>query len=105
MQILEYNIPRRQYTEFSNNLQSRLPLQWLARPFPITNVLFDPNDENIILMHDDSTIYIINKNKEMPEKSKKIPRRENGDTTEDSSSGSLAQMQHLFQAVKKYKVK
>ncbi|XP_053978260.1 U3 small nucleolar RNA-associated protein 4 homolog isoform X2 [Hylaeus volcanicus] len=101
--IVEYNILQRQYTKFSNNLQSRLPKQWLARSFPITNIIFDPRNENIIIMHDDSTVYVINKSNELPEKEAKIPRRENGDFTEDSSSVLSSQSQQAFQVLKKYK--
>ncbi|XP_076637416.1 UTP4 small subunit processome component l(3)72Dn [Colletes latitarsis] len=101
--IIEYNILQRQYTKFSNNLQSRLPKQWLARSFPITNIIFDPRNENIIIMHDDSTVYVINKSNELPEKEAKIPKRENGDITEDSSSVLSSQSQQTFQVLKKYK--
>ncbi|XP_076684904.1 UTP4 small subunit processome component l(3)72Dn isoform X2 [Andrena cerasifolii] len=101
--IVEYNILQRQYTKFSNNLQSRLPKQWLARPFPITNIIFDPRNEDIIIMHDDSTVYVINKSNELPEKEAKIPRRENGDFTEDSNSVLSSQSQQAFQVLKKYK--
>lgn len=103
-QIVEYNILTKDYTEFSNNLQNRLSKQWLARPFPITNIIFDPRNENIIIMQDDSSIYIINKNSEPSEKETKIPRRENGESAEDSNSISSSQSQHTFQVIKKYKV-
>ncbi|KZC09523.1 PREDICTED: cirhin [Dufourea novaeangliae] len=101
--IVEYNIQQRQYTNFSNNLQSRLPKQWLARSFPITNIIFDPRNENIIIMHDDSTVYVINKSNELPEKEAKIPKRENGEITEDSNSILSSQSQQAFQVLKKYK--
>ncbi|KAG7200412.1 hypothetical protein KM043_017865 [Ampulex compressa] len=101
--IIEYNIPRKQYTQFSNNLQSRLPKQWLARQFPIANIIFDPHNENIIIMHDDSSVYVINKAFELPEKEAKITKRDNGDVTEDSNSALSLQSQHAFQVVKKYK--
>ena len=101
--IVEYNILQRQYTKFSNNLQSRLPKQWLARSFPITNIIFDPRNDDIIIMHDDSTVYVINKSNELPEKEAKIPRRENGDFTEDSNSVLSSQSQQAFQVLKKYK--
>ncbi|XP_014474732.1 PREDICTED: cirhin [Dinoponera quadriceps] len=105
--IVEYNIPRRQYTEFSNNLQSRLPKQWLARQYPIMNIIFDPHNENIIIMQDDSGMYVINKNSESPpeKERKKILRRENGECTEDSNSMSMSswQVQHAFRVIKKYK--
>ncbi|EFN63445.1 Cirhin [Camponotus floridanus] len=101
--IIEYNIPTRQYTMFSNSLQNYLPKHWLARPFPITNIIFDPHNENIIIMQDDSSVYVINKNSELPEKEAKIPKRENGENTEDSNSISSSQSQHAFQVAKKYK--
>ncbi|EZA58210.1 U3 small nucleolar RNA-associated protein 4 homolog isoform X1 [Ooceraea biroi] len=101
--IVEYNLPRRQYTEFSNTLQSRIPKQWLARPFPITNVIFDPGNENIIIMQDDSSVYVINKVGELSERAAKLSRRENGESAEDSNSVSSSQYQHAFQVAKKYK--
>ncbi|XP_067207105.1 U3 small nucleolar RNA-associated protein 4 homolog isoform X2 [Linepithema humile] len=101
--IVEYNIPRRQYTEFSNNLQNRLSKQWLARPFPIINIIFDPHNENVIIMQDDSSVYIINKINDLPEKEAKILKRENGENTEDSNSILSSQFQHAFQVTKKYK--
>lgn len=55
-------------------------------------------------MHDDSTVYIINKANELPEKEAKIPKCENGDITEDSSSALSLQSQHAFKVAKKYKV-
>lgn len=106
-QIVEYDISRRRYTNFSNDLQSRLPKQWLARPFPITNIIFDPRNKNIIIMQDDTNMYVIDKNNELPpEKEAKIPRRENGENTngEDSNSLSSSQAQHAFRIAKKYKV-
>lgn len=102
--IIEYNIPTKRYTEFSNNLQNRLSKQWLARPFPITNIIFDPRNENIIIMQDDTSVYIINKNSELSEKETKIFKRENGESAaEDSNSISSSQSQHTFQVAKKYK--
>lgn len=103
-QVVEYNILTKRYTEFSNNLQSRLSKQWLARPFPITNIIFDPRNENIIIMQDDSSVYIINKNSELLDRETKISKRENGESAEDSNSISSSQSQHTFQVAKKYKV-
>ncbi|XP_015588039.1 U3 small nucleolar RNA-associated protein 4 homolog [Cephus cinctus] len=101
--IIEYNISKRMYTQFSNNLEGHLPKQWLTRPFPITNVTFDPNNENVIIVHDDTTVYVINKNKELPESESKIPRLENGDSVEGNNSGLGSQSQHAFHVAKKYK--
>lgn len=104
LQIIEYSIPRRKYTEFSKNLQGRLPTQWLARSFPITNISFDENNENIIIVHDDTTVFVINKCSDLPNSSAKIPKLENGDCREESSTGSSSHSQHAIQVVKKYKV-
>ena len=101
--IVEYNILQLQFTKFSNSLQSRLPKQWLARPFPITNIIFDPRNENIIIMHDDSTVYVIDKLNEFSEKYVKMPKRENGDITEDGNSIIGSYSQQAFQVLKKYK--
>lgn len=68
------------------------------------NIIFDPRNENIIILHDDSTVYVINKSNELPEKEAKIPKRENGEITEDSSSMLSSQSQQTFQVLKKYKV-
>lgn len=55
-------------------------------------------------MQDDSGVYVINKNSELPERETKIPRRENVESTEDSNSFSSSQSQHAFRVIKKYKV-
>lgn len=103
LKVVEYNLMRRQYTEFSNQLQSRIPSQWLARPYPITNITFDEGNDNIIILHDDTTVYVINKNKDCTERSMKIQKSNH--TEDDSNSVSSFHEQHNFQVVKKYKVK
>lgn len=55
-------------------------------------------------MQDDSSVYVINKNSELLDKEAKIPKRENGESAEDSNSISSLQSQHTFQIAKKYKV-
>lgn len=53
-------------------------------------------------MHDDSTVYVIDKLNEFSEKESKILKRENDDTTEDNNS--VINSQQVFQVLKKYKV-
>lgn len=53
-------------------------------------------------MHDDSTVYVIDKLNEFSEKEAKILKRENGDNTEDNNS--VINSQQVFQVLKKYKV-
>lgn len=54
-------------------------------------------------MHDDSTVYVIDKLNDFLEKDTKIVKRENGDMTEDNFSLS-SHFQPTFQVLKKYKV-
>jgi len=69
------------------------------------NILYDPGNENIIIMQDDSSIYIINKVGQLPEeKLAKIAKRENGSSAEDSNSISNSNSHYKFKIVKKYKV-
>lgn len=60
---MEYSLCGRKYTAFSRGLESHHPVQWLSRSFAVNNVIFDPNNEEIIILQDDNTIWVINKNK------------------------------------------
>lgn len=62
-QVVEYALDKRKYTKFSRNLSENHPKQWLSRGFPVINVTFDPLNSNVIIMHDDSTICVIDKKK------------------------------------------
>ncbi|XP_014231518.1 U3 small nucleolar RNA-associated protein 4 homolog [Trichogramma pretiosum] len=99
--ILEYSIPRRKFTDFSNNLQGRLPNQWLARHFPITHIIFDENNDNVIIFHDSTTVFVVNKVSDLPNANAKIPKLESLDKEE--STGSNPNSKHALQVVKKYK--
>ncbi|KAJ8946719.1 hypothetical protein NQ318_020813 [Aromia moschata] len=61
--IIEYDIKKRQYTEFSRHLEAHLPEQWKSRSYPIRNITFDPRVDHIIIFQDDSNIIVINKEK------------------------------------------
>ncbi|XP_011497017.1 PREDICTED: cirhin [Ceratosolen solmsi marchali] len=100
--IIEYNIPTRRYTKFSNNLQDILPAQWLARRFPITNIVFDQSNENIIVMHDDTTVFVINKFTDIPNSTAKILKLQNGNSKEENNISSKLKSQYI-QVIKKYK--
>ncbi|KAG8034811.1 hypothetical protein G9C98_007887 [Cotesia typhae] len=101
--IIEYNLSRRLFTEFSMNLQSKLPSHWLARHFPITNVTFDPNNESVVILHDDTTVYALHKNRDFQTMDKANKVRKLGEDDSRSSSGSSSQTQSVFQVIKKYK--
>lgn len=105
--IMEYSLKKRKYTKFSKGLQDQLPKQWLSRSFPVQNITFDERNDNIIILHDDNTIFVINKEKEFPEVEAKIPRlgpfiEEN--STENSNQHPFSRTpQHAFHVIKKYK--
>ncbi|KAK0163552.1 hypothetical protein PV327_007222 [Microctonus hyperodae] len=95
--IIEYNITMKQYTEFSNNLQKRISTHWLSRPFPVTNITFDPNNENIIICHDNSTVYVIHKDTELIPDNKPLKLRKHSNGEDENYS------ENVMKVVKKYK--
>lgn len=50
---------RRHITSFSKHFD---PIEWFSRKHPIQHIVFDPRNPDIILLNDDNTICIINKN-------------------------------------------
>ncbi|XP_014284862.1 U3 small nucleolar RNA-associated protein 4 homolog [Halyomorpha halys] len=105
--IMEYSLRKRKYTKFSKILQDQHPKQWLNRHFPVHNLTFDERNENIIILHDDSTILVIDKDKELPEVESKIPRLGtyiDDNTLENSNQHPFSNTpQHAFHVIKKYK--
>ncbi len=61
--IVEYDVPHRQYTTFSKKLSEHLPTQWLNRSCAVRHITFDRRHPDVIMLHDDSVIYTIDKNK------------------------------------------
>ncbi|PSN57688.1 hypothetical protein C0J52_00311 [Blattella germanica] len=104
--IIEYNLSQRKYTDFSRGLEQRHPTQWLSRSYTVNNITFDPHKDDVILLHDDNTICVINKTKKLPLKEAKIPRIGSPHTTSDSLDGSHPRTftpQNAFHVIKKYK--
>lgn len=61
--IIEYDVTDRKYTTFSKKLSEHLPTQWLSRSCAVRHITFDPRHPDVIILHDDSVIYTIDKNK------------------------------------------
>lgn len=57
---MEYNVRKRHFTQFSRQFENS---EWKSRSYPIRNITFDPRVENIIILHDDSSIIIVDKEK------------------------------------------
>ncbi|XP_034249817.1 U3 small nucleolar RNA-associated protein 4 homolog [Thrips palmi] len=105
--IVEYSIQDKKLTDFSRKLQHKLPNEWMARPFPVLNVCYDPRDSNKIIMHDDSTICVLDKLKKMAHPSAKIPRldltlKKYGAKEEGTHPGTSS-ADHTFRLIKCYK--
>ncbi|KAG8285601.1 U3 small nucleolar RNA-associated protein 4 [Homalodisca vitripennis] len=108
--IVEFALDKRKYTKFSRKLSGSHPKQWLARSFPVSNIVFDPSNSNVILMHDDSNICVIDKFKNLPSPEAKIPRLVSSHSHPVPDSGDNSNQyppsdtpQHAFHVVKKYK--
>ncbi|XP_074029648.1 UTP4 small subunit processome component l(3)72Dn [Leptinotarsa decemlineata] len=85
--IIEYDIRKKQLTQFS-----RQQNEVKSRGYPFRNITFDPRAEHIIILHDDSSITIINKQKNSAENKSKIAKVDGSEKSELS-----------IQTVKKYK--
>uniref|UniRef100_A0A1B6CBI0 Anaphase-promoting complex subunit 4-like WD40 domain-containing protein n=2 Tax=Clastoptera arizonana TaxID=38151 RepID=A0A1B6CBI0_9HEMI len=103
--IVEYDLSKKRYTKFSRQLNENHPKQWLTRSFTVTNITFDPMKKDLIILNDDSTICIINKDKELPNTEAKIPRLDTShDSSENSNQYPLSRTpQYAFHVIKKYK--
>ncbi|XP_069701427.1 U3 small nucleolar RNA-associated protein 4 homolog isoform X2 [Periplaneta americana] len=106
--IVEYSLSSRKYTSFSRGLDNRHPVQWLSRNYAVNNILFDSSNQSIIMLQDDNTICVINKNKELPLVEAKIPRIGSPKSMSDSMDSShvhprITDPQHAFHVIKKYK--
>lgn len=94
--VVEVDINSAKYTTFSSQLASRLPRAWLSRRTAVTEVTYMGDNTDLILLHDDSTLAVIDKEKDMPEPHAKLmytdPRSTPDSTSETVSSyaGSLS---------------
>ena len=65
VQIVEYDVECKQFTAFSRKLSSKLPSQWINRSSTVRHITFDPRHPDVVILHDDSVICTINKNRVM----------------------------------------
>ncbi|EFN88628.1 U3 small nucleolar RNA-associated protein 4 homolog [Harpegnathos saltator] len=101
--IVEYNIPNAKFTIISDNLRKNLKKQWFARQYPIINIMFDPHEEDIIIMQDESCIYVVEKISEPEQKKPKLAMCKKGKFTGKTSSPASWQTNYGFRIIKKYK--
>nr|CAI5842239.1 unnamed protein product [Callosobruchus analis] len=66
--IVEYDVKKRQYTPFTEKLSNS---DFKSKFYPVKNITFVPRVNSIIIFHDDSNIYIVNKGTGLVERRKK----------------------------------
>jgi len=88
--LVECDIRTAKLTEFSNSLAGRLPREWISRKTPITNIRFVSSDPDLIILHDDNTLAVIDKDKDLPEPHSKIFISDPRFTPEGSQDGSVS---------------
>lgn len=60
-QIVEFNIKRKEYTDFSEQLLLNPPKELTNRSFPINSITFDASRNDSMIFSDDNTICVLTK--------------------------------------------
>jgi len=84
--VMEVSLATARYTPFSQSLASQLPRGWLSRRTAVTGVTYVKEKPDLILMHDDNTIAVLDKEKDMPEPSAKLVYNDPRSTPSDDQS-------------------
>lgn len=61
LQIVEYNLNKREYTDFSEQLLLNPPKELIDRLFPINCITFDASRNDSMIFSDDNTICVLTK--------------------------------------------
>ncbi|XP_023224125.1 U3 small nucleolar RNA-associated protein 4 homolog isoform X1 [Centruroides sculpturatus] len=91
--FIEYSLEAMEYTRLSKRYHL-LEMQGVDSHSSITGVLFVPNNENLILLYDDSQIYVINKTESMKETSKRHCNKEK--ETKEASLTIIKRHKHML---------
>lgn len=84
--IMEVSLTTARYTQFSTTLDGKLPRGWMARNTSITGVTHIRGNTDLILLHDDSTLAVLDKDKDLPEPHAKLLYSDPRSTPSDSLS-------------------
>jgi len=60
-QVVEYNLSKREFTDFSEQLFLNPPAELINRSFPINCITFDASRNDSIIFSDDNTICVLTK--------------------------------------------
>lgn len=61
LQVVEFNLNKKEYTDFSERLLSNPPQELINRSFPINCITFDASRNDSIIFSDDNTICVLTK--------------------------------------------
>ncbi|XP_075432608.1 LOW QUALITY PROTEIN: U3 small nucleolar RNA-associated protein 4 homolog [Ascaphus truei] len=99
-QLLEFNIARRQYTDWSRKVQNQgLHRDWLERDTPITGITFNPLRPEDILLHDTFMFCVLDKTLPLPGDETPLLNQKMLRQLSESARRSQA---HSFKITKKY---
>lgn len=104
--VLEYSLSEKQYTKFSGNLNATSRKQWLSRAYPVRGITFDLENPQVMILYDDVTMHVINKDKVMPNSGAKIPRLDSSHSDSMDSFPSnprVSEPETALHVIKKYK--
>lgn len=62
-QIIEFDLRSKQFTKFSRNLPKTNVNKSMHKLYPIRNVSFDPSKQQLLILQDDTSLIVINKEK------------------------------------------
>ncbi|XP_077300412.1 UTP4 small subunit processome component l(3)72Dn isoform X2 [Arctopsyche grandis] len=99
--LVEYNLQKLRFTKWSENLNSERALgtRWHSRLFPIVGISVHPTLPHIVMAHDDSAIYVINKNTECSENIRETKKsKRNSSKSEEKVSYTIKKYKHLVGA-------
>ncbi|XP_019876359.1 U3 small nucleolar RNA-associated protein 4 homolog [Aethina tumida] len=86
--IVEFDYKKRLFTQFSRELHTKPLKRWTTWSYPIRNITFDPKNDNIIILHDDTNIIILNKDQKVEnELDAKVPKLDSSKFRESFQNG------------------
>lgn len=91
MMIKEYSLATQRYTPFCREFLSTHSLDTMKRNSVIHNVSFDSHHPNLILLHDDSSIIVLDKAKKITDERLSKPAKiQRSDSSPDNSNSSFS---------------
>ncbi|KAJ3664081.1 hypothetical protein Zmor_008279 [Zophobas morio] len=95
--VIEFDLSRRELTKFSRSLSKSPPKSLASRGSAIRSVAFDPRADRTILLQDDDSVIVIDKEKTIDNKNKspKVQKIEEGAKSQQFDCRSVKKHKHL----------